>query len=58
MFDAVNSMTELTKIRFEEALPFTYCAVDMFGTFILRFKQSDKIIMVSCLHALIAGHCT
>ena len=34
-------MADLPKGRFEEAPPFTYCAVDMFGPFTLRVKRSD-----------------
>ena len=34
-------MADLPKDRFEEAPPFTYCAVDMFGPFTVRVKRSD-----------------
>ena len=34
-------MADLPKDRFEEAPPFTYCAVDMFGPFTVRFKRSN-----------------
>ena len=34
-------MADLPKDRFEEATPFTYCAVDMFGPFTVRVKRSD-----------------
>ena len=39
----VQIVADLPKDRFEEAAPFKYCAVDMFGTFKvkLKFKQSD-----------------
>ena len=34
-------MADLPKDRFEEAALFTYCAVDMFGPFNLKVKQSE-----------------
>ena len=34
-------MADLPKGRFEEAPPFTYCAVDMFGSITVRVKRSD-----------------
>ena len=34
-------MADLPKDRFEEAPPFTYCTVDMFGPFTVRVKRSD-----------------
>ena len=34
-------MADLPKDRYEEAPPFTYCAVDMFGTCTVRVKRSD-----------------
>ena len=34
-------MTDLPKDRFQEATPFTYCAVDMFGPFKIKVKQSE-----------------
>ena len=34
-------MAELPKDTFEEAPPFTYCAVDMLGPFTVRVKRSD-----------------
>ena len=33
-------MADLPKDRFQEAAPFTYCAVDMFGPFKLKVLQS------------------
>ena len=38
-------MADLPKDRFEEAPPFTYCAVDMFGPFTVRVKRSNMNIM-------------
>ena len=34
-------MADLPQERFEEAPPFTYCAVDMFGPFMIKVKRSD-----------------
>ena len=34
-------VADLPKDRYEEASPFAYCAVDMFGPFIVRVKKSD-----------------
>ena len=36
----VQIMADLPKDRFQEAAPFTYCAVDMFGPFKIKVKQS------------------
>ena len=34
-------MAYLLKDKFVESSPFTYCAVDMFGAFTVKFKQID-----------------
>ena len=34
-------MTDLPQDRFEQTPPFTYCAVDMFGPFVVKVKRSD-----------------
>ena len=34
----VQIMAHLPKDRFQEAVPFTYCAVDMFGPFKIKVK--------------------
>ena len=34
-------MADLPKDRFQEAAPFTYCAVDMFGPFKIKVKRSE-----------------
>ena len=35
-------MADLPKDRFQEATPFTYCAVDMFGPFKIKVKRSES----------------
>ena len=45
-------MADLPKDRLEESSPFKYCAVDMFGRFIVKVKQSDTKhygAMLTCL---------
>ena len=37
----VQIMEDLPKDRFEEAVPFTYCAVDMFAPLEIKFKRSE-----------------
>ena len=38
---AVQIMADLPKDRFREAAPSTYCAIDMFGPFKIKFKWSE-----------------
>ena len=48
----VQIMADLPKDRFEEAAPFTYCAVDMFGPFKVKVKRSEVKLygaMFTCL---------
>ena len=47
-------MADLPKDRFEEAPPFTDCAVDMFGPFTVRVKRSNMNIMGQRSLALLA----
>ena len=37
----VQIMADLPINRFQEAAPFTYCTVDMFGLFKVKVKQSE-----------------
>ena len=37
-------MADLPKDRYEEAPPFTYCAVDMFGLFTVRVKSLNSLL--------------
>ena len=37
----IQIMADLPKDKFEEAAPFTYCAVDMFGPFRVKVKRSE-----------------
>ena len=37
----VQIIADLPKSRFEKAVPFTYCAVDVFGPFKVKVKQSE-----------------
>ena len=44
----VQIMADLPKDRFQEAAPFTYCAVDMFGPFKTKVKRNE----VNCYGAM------
>ena len=44
----VQIMADLPKDRFQEAAPFTYCAVNMFGPFKIKVKRSE----VKCYGAM------
>ena len=48
----VQIMADLPKDRFQEAAPFTYCAVDIFGPFKIKVKRSEVkryVAMFTCL---------